>query len=183
MNSTSPVIVLVGPPGAGKTTIGRRLSRALNTTSADSDTLIEEATGKLCGDIFAELGEQQFRDIEEGFVAQALQTGGVVSLGGGAVLSASTRDLLSRLEVAWIDVSAEEGVKRTFNGQTRPVLQAEDPLAHFGNLLKARQRFYEEVASFRVRTTSRSPQQVVADILSYLENENQPDNSLFNLSS
>ncbi|QPK78215.1 shikimate kinase [Corynebacterium lizhenjunii] len=165
----APRVVLVGPPGAGKSTIGRRLSRALNCELVDSDDLIEGGEGRTCGEIFAEEGEPAFREIEERYVARALESNGVVSLGGGAVLSQATRDLLEAMTVVLIDVSAEEGTRRTQRSTTRPVLYAEDPLAHYRNLLEQRRVYYQEVADYRARTDGRTPQQVVGDILSFLE--------------
>lgn len=98
-----PRVVLVGPPGAGKSTLGRRLSHALSCEFTDSDHLIEQAQAKPCGEVFSELGEQDFRALEAQHVAAALRTDGVVSLGGGAVLTESTRDLLERHTVFfWI---------------------------------------------------------------------------------
>lgn len=170
-NASRPIVVLVGPPGAGKSTIGRRLARALNTEFVDSDELIELATGKACGDVFTELGEPAFRELEAVHVADALQCEGVVSLGGGAILTESTRDLLKDHDVVWIDVSVAEGVRRTAGERTRPVLAAEDPEEHYRTLLESRRPLYQEVSSFRVRTNSRSPQQVVADVLHHLEDD------------
>ena len=164
-----PKVVLVGPPGAGKSTIGRRLARALSLPLVDSDQLIEEEAGKSCGEVFSELGEPAFRELEARHVQQALGTGGVVSLGGGAVLTDSTRQLLSEHCVVWIDVSAEEGVRRTANESSRPVLAADDPAAHYRRLLEERAPLYHEVAAFRVRTDGRAPQQSVADILGFLD--------------
>lgn len=167
--ASAPRVVLVGPPGAGKSTIGRRIASALNLPIVDSDLLIEQAQGKTCGEIFSGLGEERFREVEAACVAQALATGGVVSLGGGAVLTASTRQLLQRHTVVWIDVTAEEGIRRTASSTTRPVLQADDPAQHYRDLLATREPYYREVAKYRVRTDSRPPQRVVAEVLSIIE--------------
>lgn len=170
-NSSGPIAVLVGPPGAGKSTIGRRLARALGVELVDSDELIEVAMGKACGEVFSELGEPAFRELEAHHVAEALNHDGVVSLGGGAILTESTRELLKEHDVVWIDVSVAEGIRRTAGERTRPVLKAADPEEHYRNLLETRRPYYQEVSTFRVRTNSRSPQQVVAEVLHHLENE------------
>ncbi|QGU04707.1 shikimate kinase [Corynebacterium comes] len=166
---TRPKVVFVGPPGAGKSTIGRRLAHALSLPLVDSDQLIEEEAGTSCGEVFSELGEPAFRQLEARHVEKALGTGGVVSLGGGAVLTDSTRQLLNQHCVVWIDVSVEEGVRRTASESSRPVLAADDPVAHYRRLLEQRAPLYHEVADFRVRTDGRTPQQSVADILGFLD--------------
>lgn len=165
----APVLVLVGMPGAGKSTIARRLGRALNLPVVDTDQIIEEQHGKACGEIFEEKGEPAFRTIEAETVAAALHEPGILSLGGGAVLTPSTRQLLLKHDVIWLDVSAEEGARRTAGDVNRPILAAEDPVAHYRELHETRAPFYQEVMSFRVRTDQRKPQQVVADILGYLD--------------
>ncbi|MCF4006555.1 shikimate kinase [Corynebacterium uropygiale] len=165
----APRLVLVGMPGAGKSTIARRLGRALNLPVIDTDHIIEEEYGTACGEIFSEKGEPAFREIEAETVAQALHRPGILSLGGGAVLTASTRQLLLTHDVIWLDVSVEEGARRTAGDTNRPILAAEDPVAHYRELHDARVPLYQEVMSFRVRTDQRKPQQVVADILGYLD--------------
>ncbi|WJY68156.1 shikimate kinase [Corynebacterium auris] len=164
-----PRAVLVGPPGAGKTTIGRRLASSLNVPLVDSDLLLEDGEGKACGEVYLERGEEGFREVEATYVARALATGGIVSLGGGAVVTEMTRRLLVPHTVVWIDVSAEEGIRRTAGAGTRPVLAAADPAQRYRDLLEERAPFYREVSDFRVRTDGRPPQRVVADVLGFIE--------------
>lgn len=169
MVNSAPRVVLVGMPGAGKSTIGRRIASALNLPIVDSDVLIEQGEGKACGEVYAELGEEAFRKLEVDYVARALATGGVVSLGGGAIVTEEVRTLLQRHTVVWIDVSAEEGIRRTSDDESRPVLQGDDRQLRYRNLLAQREPFYREVATFRVRTDERPPQRVVAEILGFIE--------------
>ena len=169
MVNSAPRVVLVGLPGSGKSTIGRRVASALNLPIVDSDVLIEQGEGKACGEVYAELGEDAFRELEIGYVARALATGGVVSLGGGSVVTEEVRALLQRHTVVWIDVSAEEGIRRTADDNTRPVLDGEDREQRYRELVVEREPYYREVATFRVRTDERPPQRVVAEILGFIE--------------
>lgn len=162
-------LILVGPPGAGKSTIGRRLSRALNQPLVDTDVLIEETIGEKCGEIFQRLGEPAFRELEAQVVAETITKSGIISLGGGAVVTPATRDLLKPRDVVWIDVSAEEGARRTAPENTRPVLAAENPLEHYRKLLAEREPWYSEVATCRVKTDNKTPQRVVSIILGKLD--------------
>lgn len=171
MVNSAPRVVLVGLPGSGKSTIGRRVASALNLPIVDSDVLIEQGEGKACGEVYAELGEEAFRELEIGYVARALATGGVVSLGGGSVVTEEVRALLQRHTVVWIDVSAEEGIRRTADDSTRPVLDGEDREQRYRELVVEREPYYREVATFRVRTDERPPQRVVAEILGFIEAE------------
>lgn len=169
MVNSAPRVVLVGLPGSGKSTIGRRVASALNLPIVDSDVLIEQGEGQACGEVYAELGEEAFRELEIGYVARALATGGVVSLGGGSVVTEEVRALLQRHTVVWIDVSAEEGIRRTADDSTRPVLDGEDREQRYRELVVEREPYYREVATFRVRTDERPPQRVVAEILGFIE--------------
>lgn len=166
---SAPRVVLVGMPGAGKSTIGRRIASALNLPIVDSDLLMEQGEGKACGELYSELGEGAFRELEVGYVARALATGGVVSLGGGAIVTEEVRTLLQRHTVVWIDVTAEEGIRRTAEDASRPVLDGEDREQRYRDLLEQRESFYREVSSFRVRTDERPPQRVVAEVLGFID--------------
>ncbi|OFT58349.1 shikimate kinase [Corynebacterium sp. HMSC05H05] len=166
---SAPRVVLVGMPGAGKSTIGRRIASALNLPIVDSDVLIEQGEGKTCGEVYAQLGEEEFRKLEVGYVARALATGGVVSLGGGAIVSEEVRALLQRHTVVWIDVTVEEGIRRTAEDASRPVLDGDDREQRYRDLLEQREPLYREVSSFRVRTDERPPQRVVAEVLGFID--------------
>jgi shikimate kinase len=99
---SKPIAVLIGAPGAGKSTIGRRVAERLKVPFVDTDALIEEESGMSVSDMFVELGEPEFRVREEQAVRRALsEQSGVVALGGGAILSESTRQLLAEHTVVW----------------------------------------------------------------------------------
>ena len=110
----APRAVLVGLPGSGKSTIGRRLAKAMNLTLLDTDTAIEERSGHTIAEIFASDGEPGFRRIEEEVIRAALADhDGILSLGGGAVTTAGVRDALAGHTVVYLEITAEEGVRRT----------------------------------------------------------------------
>ncbi|MBB5915790.1 shikimate kinase [Nocardia transvalensis] len=164
-----PYVVLVGPPGAGKSTIGRKLARELGVDLYDTDAGIEQEAGRTIPEIFAEDGEPEFRRIEERVVRRAVLTHkGVVSLGGGAVLSAATRELLRERTVVYLEISVAEGLRRTGANSNRPLLVGDDPGAKYRSLMRERRPLYREVASVRVRTDGRSPGRVVRNILAKL---------------
>ncbi|TLF79566.1 shikimate kinase [Nocardia cyriacigeorgica] len=168
----APRVVLVGPPGAGKSTIGRKLARELGVQLYDTDVGIEQETGRSIADIFATDGEAEFRRIEEQVVRRAiLDEPGVVSLGGGAVLSENTRALLREHTVVYLEISVAEGLRRTGTSNARPLLNGADPGAKYRELMRRRRPLYREVATVRVRTDGRSPGRVVKMILGKLSLE------------
>jgi shikimate kinase len=164
----APRAVLVGMPGSGKSTIGRRLAKALGVPLLDTDAKIVETTGRSIADIFVD-GEAEFRRIEAEVVCAALaEHDGVVSLGGGAVTTPAVREALAGHTVVYLEISASEGVRRT-SGGGRPLLATDDPDAKFRTLMSERVPLYREVATLRVNTNRRNPGAVVRHIVHRLE--------------
>ncbi|MBV8862405.1 MAG: shikimate kinase [Mycobacterium sp.] len=167
----APKAVLVGLPGSGKSTIGRRLARALGVDMLDTDAAIEQQTGRCIADIFADGGEKEFRRIEEAVVCAALaEHNGVLSLGGGAVTSPGVRAALAGHTVVFLEISAAEGVRRTGGNTVRPLLTGGDRAEKFRALMSQRVPLYRQVATIRVNTNHRNPGAVVRYIVCRLEN-------------
>jgi shikimate kinase len=161
-----PAVVLVGPPGAGKSTVGALLAGRLGVDFTDVDELIVARAGRSVSDIFTNDGEPVFRAMEETEVAVALgRENGVLALGGGAVLSHRTRDALRGHHVVFLAVGMPEGVRRTGLSTARPLLAGMNPRATFKALLDARLPLYRDVAVAEIATDGRSPDEVVADVL------------------
>ncbi|OBH29559.1 shikimate kinase [Mycobacterium sp. E342] len=166
----APRAVLVGLPGSGKSTIGRRLAKALGVEFLDTDAAIEQRTGRSIADIFATDGEQEFRRIEEEAVRAALADhDGVVSLGGGAVTSPGVCEALAGHTVIYLEISAGEGVRRTGGGAVRPLLAGPDRAEKYQALMAKRVPLYRRVSTIRVDTNRRNPGAVVRYIVSRLQ--------------
>lgn len=160
----------MGLPGAGKSTIGRRLAKALGVEMLDTDAAIEARTGRSIADIFAADGEQEFRRIEEEVVRAALADhDGVLSLGGGAVTSPGVREALAGHTVVFLEISAAEGVRRTGGSTVRPLLAGPGRAEKFRELMAQRAPLYRRVATIRVNTNRRNPGAVVRYIVARLE--------------
>lgn len=163
----TPRVVLIGPPGAGKTSIGRSLAKAMEVEFADTDTLIEADQGKSVSQIFIDDGESVFREIEERICRAALKDQqGVVSLGGGAVLTPSVEASIreSGAEVVFLDVSLAVAAPRIGFNRDRPLL-LNNPRQQWQRLMDARRSIYESLATTKIEVGSRSVNQIVKEIL------------------
>lgn len=151
-------LVLIGPMGAGKTRVGKRVARLLDAPFADTDKLVVAAHGPIAT-IFAEHGESRFRALERAAVVEALAGDGVVSLGGGAVLDPATRADLADLPVVLLTVSARAVEGRLGEGK-RPLLR--DGLADWQRIFAERRAIYEELADLTIDTSHR-PYDAIAE--------------------
>ncbi|MGW1955033.1 shikimate kinase [Streptomyces sp. NPDC001920] len=164
-----PVVVLVGPMGVGKSTVGQLLAERLGVGYRDTDDDIVAEQGRTIADIFVDEGEPAFRAIEKAAVHRALtEHDGVLALGGGAILDADTRALLGGQRVAYLSMDVEEAVRRTGLGVARPLL-AVNPRKQWRELMEARRHLYEEVATVVVATDGRTPEEVTEVALDALE--------------
>lgn len=167
----TPKAVLIGLPGSGKSTIGRRLAKAMGLTLLDTDAVIEERTGRSIADIFAAEGEPGFRRIEEEVIRDALDDhDGILSLGGGAVTTAGVRAALAGHTVVYLEITAEEGVRRTGGNTVRPLLAGPGRAEKYRQLMADRGPLYRRVATLRVNTSRRNPGAVARYLAARLEN-------------
>jgi len=166
-------IFLVGPMGAGKSTVGRQLAEALSFEFKDSDQEIQRRTGVDIPTIFEYEGEEGFRDRERQVIDElSAQNGIVMATGGGAVLRPDNRrDLTSRGVVIYLHCSPEQQYSRTSRDRNRPLLHTEDPLARLRELMNERDPLYRQVADMVVTTERRGTTSVVKEIRRRLENQ------------
>lgn len=164
-----PLIVLVGPMGSGKSTVGELLAERLGLPYRDTDADIVAAQGREISDLFVDEGEPYFRELERAAVAAAVaEHPGVLALGGGAILDESTRGLLVGLPVVYLSMEVEEAVRRIGLNRARPLL-AVNPRRQWRELMDARRHLYTDVARVVVTTDDRTPEEVAQAVLDALE--------------
>ncbi|TAK69558.1 MAG: shikimate kinase [Actinomycetota bacterium] len=156
-----PLVVLVGAPGAGKTTVGRALADRWGVSFRDTDADVEALAHRTIAEIFVQQGEPAFRELEHQAVAAALTDhDGVLALGGGAVLHPDTRRQLAGQQVLWLRVSLADAASRVGMNTARPLLLG-NVRAQLGSMLAERSAWYAEVATAVVDTDGRTPDEVV----------------------
>lgn len=163
-----PNVFLVGPMGAGKSTIGRLLAAELNLGFRDSDRVIEERTGADIPWIFDMEGEEGFRERETAVLVElAKERDAVIATGGGIVLRPQNRELMKNSGyVCYLTASIDQLVERTARDKKRPLLQVENPRQKIIDLVKLRDPLYQDAADFIVNTDRRSPKAVAQEIAS-----------------
>jgi shikimate kinase len=169
MTGTAPLLVVIGPPGAGKSVLGKQVARLLRVPFVDTDRRIVAKHGPIAT-IFAERGEDWFRTAERLEVATALGERAVVSLGGGAVLNAETQAELAALRVALVTVSPE-AVDARIAGSVRPLLR--EGLDSWKRIVEERREIYERLATRTVDSSHRSPGSLAHELADWVQKEEQ----------
>ncbi len=162
--AAGPLAILIGPPGAGKSTVGPLLAARLGVGFLETDDQIEATAGKPVGDIFVEDGEAAFRALEREAVARAVAShDGVLGLGGGAVLDPGTQQLLTQRRVVYLATGFAAAAKRVGMDTPRPLLIG-NPRAKLRELLEQRLPIYQKLARITVTTDGRAPDEIAADV-------------------
>lgn len=166
----APRVILIGPMGSGKTTIGRHLAQTLEIPFRDTDELIEESSGRTISDIFLEDGEDEFRILEKKVLrAELLTDDTVLALGGGAPLSPDAQSALRAIasRVIYLDISLATVAPRIGFNRDRPLL-LNNPRGQWQTLMEARRPIYESIADVVIDVNDKSESQVVEQILEVL---------------
>ena len=161
-----PNLIIIGPPGAGKSSVGRQLGKVMQIPFSDTDKIIEERAGKKIAEIFLEDGEPIFRKIEREVVLEEIaKEEGILALGGGSILDAEVDKELSRLKsrVIYLEVSISNAAPRVGFNKDRPLL-AVNPRQQWMALMEKRRPIYERLAGHKVSTDNKKPSEVVKEI-------------------
>ena len=163
-------LILIGPMGAGKTTIGKQLSRRLKRDFFDSDSEIERRTGVDIRTIFEFEGEEGFRSRETAVIDELTSNRNIIlATGGGAVLSATNREFFkTRGYVVLLNISVDERLARTRMDKNRPLLQVENPRALLERMREERLPVYRSVADFEINSNNRNMKHVIGKICRFL---------------
>lgn len=166
-------LFLTGPMGAGKSTIGRQLSKQLKRPFHDSDHEIENRTGVDIPLIFELEGEAGFRKRESAVIDELTQLPDIIlATGGGAILDPANRQhLRERGTVIYLHTSVDQQLKRTCRDRNRPLLQTDDPRSRLAALMTEREPLYREIADLVIDTDGKRVQDVVKQICNYLGSE------------
>ncbi|MGH3624406.1 MAG: shikimate kinase [Sciscionella sp.] len=168
MTSRGPVLILVGPPGSGKSTIGRLVADRLGVEFRDFDDEMTLVHGKPAGELVLSFGRERFAELERELLERVLpEHGGVLALGGGTPTAPGVPALLEGFHVVFLDVDLGQLLKREGLVSLHPWLLP-NPRAHLRDLLEQRRPVYESVADAVVRTSERTPDEVLADVLATL---------------
>ena len=163
--------ILIGPPGAGKSSVARSLGKLINTPVLDTDLLIEKRCGKSISDIFLEDGESFFRSQELTVLLEALEDeGSILALGGGSVMNEQARSALisSKRPIVFLDVSISSAAPRVGFNKDRPLLTV-NPRQQWLALMETRRPIYESLATITVNTDNRKPAEVAQELAQKLE--------------
>jgi len=158
-----PRVVLIGPPGSGKSTVGKALAKALAVEFIDSDKVIENSVGKKISEIFIDQGEEVFRDLEfEALIKSLMQPSSVLSLGGGAPISARAQDALTAAgtPIVFLDVSLAVAAPRIGFNRDRPLLLG-NPRTQWQSLYAVRRPIYEKLATITIKVDAMKVDQIV----------------------
>jgi len=168
---SAQLIVLIGPPGAGKTSVGKALAKLWDVGFRDTDADVEQSAGQSVADIFVEAGEPAFRELETAAVAIAIaEHEGVLALGGGAVMSPATQELLADQQVVFLDVGVAQAMRRLGMNRSRPLLLG-NVRGQWQKLAAARRPVYERLATHVIGTDGQSVEEVVQQIVSQVKEQ------------